>query len=295
MTLSQKASARLFCWITRTAPLASKTAASLAELGHGSLIAPVLQASPIFGPPSRRPDAIVFTSAHGVANHPFDQSWSELPVFAVGDSTARIAEHCGYRNVRSAKGAVEDLQRLIAISLPRPARVIHFGAREPAGDLQDYLVRSGYEPEHCVVYETSDSSRMHRRVALTALPAFDAILIHSPKAARRVAEVVVRHDWNGIVFCISDACAEEFDGPNRLSVQVAMRPNETSLMELIWRSRPSSRPSHMFGRLSGERFRLRGKNQPLPANDTTGDCLSRCRTALNEPPLDDDNPPPSAA
>lgn len=295
MSLSQKAPARLFCWITRTAPLASRTAASLAELGHASLIAPVLQASPIFGPPSSRPDAIVFTSAHGVANHPFDRSWSELPVFAVGDSTARIAEHCGYSNVRSAKGAVEDLQRLIAISLPRPARVIHFGAREPAGDLQDYLVRSGYESEHCVVYETSDSSRMHRRVALTALPAFDAILIHSPKAARRVAEIVARHDWNGIVFCISRTCAEEFGGLSRLSVRVALRPNETSLIELIWRFRPTARPSQTSDCSTTDRFLLPARNLLTPANDISSGVPARCKAALVNPDLDDDDPPPSAA
>lgn len=293
MRLSQKGSSRLFCWITRTAPLASRTAAALADLGHGSLIAPVLQSHPIFGPPKMRPEAIVFTSAHGVANHPFDPSWSELPVFAVGDSTAHVAEHCGYRDVRSARGAVEDLQRLIATSLPRPARVLYFGAREPAGDLHDYLLRSGYQAEHCVVYETSDSSRMHRRVALTALPAFDAILIHSPKAARRVAEVIARHAWTGLVFCISEACAEEFGCLDRLSVQVAIQPSETSLMALIRRVSPTARQPTRSS--FGELFLLSGRCRPSPANDTSSEHFVSHGRNMVETSRDDSDPPPSAA
>jgi uroporphyrinogen-III synthase len=96
-------------WITRTEPDNSDTAARLREMCFCALTVPVLKPIAVQTIwPGSNPDALVFTSAHGVRFHDLWGSWFELTVFTVGYRTAHAAISAGYRNVRSASGDVRD-------------------------------------------------------------------------------------------------------------------------------------------------------------------------------------------
>ncbi|RYZ15349.1 MAG: uroporphyrinogen-III synthase, partial [Myxococcaceae bacterium] len=140
-------------WVTRTAPENASTAASLEDLGHAVLNAPVLEVRALESDPLRdAPDAIVFTSSNGVRHHPVCSSLFHIPVFAVGTRTAEAARAAGYVDVRCADGDIVDVQRKVLAELPPPARLVHFGAREVAGDLKGFLRRFGYLVERRAVY-----------------------------------------------------------------------------------------------------------------------------------------------
>ncbi len=119
----------------------------------------------------------------------------DIPVFTVGAATALRAREAGFHNVRSADGDAATLANLIAQT--KPALVLHPSAREPAADLIALLAERGVAARAVAVYETVPT-------ALAAPPPnLDAILIHSARAAARVAALRPRGDTP--IFAISAA------------------------------------------------------------------------------------------
>jgi uroporphyrinogen-III synthase len=233
----------MFLWVTRSSPYNLLTGHRLRAMGHSALTVPVLNIRAVTQPPlERRPDALIFTSAQAVRHHGFETRLASLKVFAVGDGTARAARRRGYTNVCSANGNVHDLQLLIAATMTRPARLVHYCAKEPAGDLSGFLKRSGFEAERRIVYESHEAEPSQLEGAVAALHMLDGIIIHSPKGAKRVAAVVAGQRWHGIVFCISQACAQEFRELPGLLVKTAEEPDEASLLALLRqvRDRPTA-------------------------------------------------------
>lgn len=195
-----------FLWVTRSSPYAFLTGHHLRAAGHEPLIAPVLTIRSVFHEPlTEPPDALVFTSTHGVTLHLFDPEMAEVPVYAVGQRTARTARDAGYRNVASADGNVGDLYHLILAHAARGSSIVHLGAAEPAGDLARNLVGQGFSARHVAVYESLDVPSSRLRPALAALPWIDGVLVHSPKAGRRLARFLVECGdlWRGTAYCIS--------------------------------------------------------------------------------------------
>lgn len=223
-------------WVTRTSPDNEKTAGALRQLGFDSRAVPVLR---VEGLPEKaldeQPDAIVFTSVNGVRHHSICPALLDIPVFAVGDRTAKSAAHVGYTHVVSAAGDVLDLERLIVRSLPRGSWLLHFSAQRPAGDLTGNLRREGYFATRKPVYETRDVDVAKLWASLPAPHEINGILIHSPRAGHAVKRCLERasRPFGGIIYCISDAAAAPFEGKEGTDIRVAARPDEASMLALI--------------------------------------------------------------
>ena len=286
-------------WVTRTAPYHLLTAHRVRAIGHNAIAIPVLSVRSVAqNAVFARPDALVFTSANSVRHHQVRSRWLRLPVYAVGDHTAAAARHAGYLDVRSAQGDVSDLQRLIATTVPRPASIIHYSAREPAGDLVGYLLQSGFEATQIAVYETIPASDAEVSAALSAMAAIDGIIVHSPEGAQRVAELIAQTAWHGMIFCISDACADEFQQLGGLRVETSAEPTERSLMELLRIRRGSllHRPSQLgsSSRLEGRAAALLSVGQTA-ANDNGAQPAQEREWPAAGAPEQPDDPPPTAA
>lgn len=218
-------------WITRAEPGASRTAEKLRALGHQPVIAPLLEVHPL---PGRivldGVGALAFTSANGVRafaeRSPDPDLWRALPVFAVGDATAAAAQKAGFGQVMSASGDLHALADLIAAHAPAiKGAVLAPGPREPAGDLPRALAAQGVTGRALALYET--------------LPLFpngigpvDAVLVHSPKAAERLA-VVLGGELGPAAYCISPAAAAPLAGHPFAKVVWADHPDEDSLLALL--------------------------------------------------------------
>ncbi len=227
-------------WVTRTAPDNRETAARLQTAGFDALAIPVLEASSVESKwPIDAPDVVVFTSVNGVRYHRTKPELLNIPVFTVGDRTACAARDAGYSDVRSAAGDVHDLGRLISGEVSAGTKIVHFSARRPAGDLVGYLNESGFSATRVVVYETQVVSTGAIIAALPPLDAIDAIMIHSPRAAKVVMEALDRSpvSFTGLVCCISPAAAAPFASRSDASVQVADRPDEKAMLSLLKGSR----------------------------------------------------------
>ena len=220
-------------WITRAQPGAARTAARLTALGFTPLVAPLLTIRPLPDALKTAPDlttvaALAFTSPNGVeAFAALTPRLRALPVFAVGDATAEAARDAGFTDARSASGDIHALARLIKAS-PIDGLILAPGAREPAGDLPALL------PDHQIqrlpIYAAEETHAVP--------PAdFDAVLVHSPRAARALAAVLTGDTAaQRLAVCISAAAAAPLSAFSFAEIRTAEAPDETSILTALGKS-----------------------------------------------------------
>lgn len=220
-------------WITRASPGADETAARVRALGFGALVAPLLRVRSI---PGARIDldgvgALAFTSANAVAAFAALSPVRALPVFAVGAATARAAWDQGFSRITSADGDVAGLARLLQNQPPLAGAILHAGPAEPAGDLVGDLNAHDIPARAVAIYETIASPPDAASVDVAAL---DAVFLHSPKAARILADFLGHHPAPGLrAFCLSPAVARPLAGASVGPVEAAAEPTEAALLSLL--------------------------------------------------------------
>jgi uroporphyrinogen-III synthase len=206
-------------------------AARLAAMGWRPVVSPVLEARPVADAiiDLMGVDALAFTSGHAIEAFARLREARDLPTFTVGEASAAIARAAGFQSVASADGDVEALAALIAEAEPRPARVLHPTAAEPAADLVALLAERGVAAAAVVVYATASTDM------IPDLAQIDAILIHSPKAARAVAAHLAHSPAAARLdlYAISEAAAAPVRGLGARSIHVADRPTEAALLALL--------------------------------------------------------------
>lgn len=217
-------------WVTRAEPGAARTADRLTALGFTPITAPLLTLAPLPGALDAAPDptavvALALTSPNGVeAFAPLIPRFRRHPVFAVGDATAEAARAAGFADVRSAAGDIHALARLIAAEAPL-GPLLAPGAREPAGDLPALLPD---RPVHRLpVYAAFETHA-------PAPELFDAVMLHSPRAARALAADLPRAASSGrIAICISEAAAAPLRPFDLAEIRIAVAPDEPGMLSAL--------------------------------------------------------------
>ncbi|WP_449252807.1 uroporphyrinogen-III synthase [Brevundimonas naejangsanensis] len=217
-------------WVTRAEPGAARTADRLTALGFTPIVVPLLTLAPLPGALDPAPDpaavaVLALTSPNGVeAFAPLIPRFRDHPVFAVGDATAEAARAAGFVDVRSAAGDIHALARLIAAEAP-PGPLLAPGAREPAGDLPALL--PDRPVQRLPVYAAFETH------TLTPEP-FDAVMLHSPRAARALAADLPRAASSGrIAICISEAAATPLRPFDFTDIRIAAAPDEPSMLSAL--------------------------------------------------------------
>jgi len=169
--------------------------------------------------------ALAFTSAAGVRAFADAAPRRDLPVFAVGGATAEAARAAGFAHVLASKGDVEALAEVIAAA--RPSLVLAPTALEPAADLPALLAARGVKARSVVLYETVPARP-------TPSADIDAVLVHSPRAARIIAELIAPDMAARLsAFAISEAAASPLRALPFARIVIAPFPDEASLLHLL--------------------------------------------------------------
>lgn len=217
-------------WVTRAEPGAARTADRLTALGFTPITAPLLTLEPLPGaldavPAPAAVAALALTSPNGVeAFAPLVSRFRRHPVFAVGDATAEAARAAGFADVRSAAGDIHALARLIAAEAP-PGPLLAPGAREPAGDLPALL--TGRPVQRLPVYAAFETQA-------PAPELFDAVMLHSPRAARALAADLPRAASSGrVAICISEAAAIPLRPFDFAQIRIAAAPDEPAMLSAL--------------------------------------------------------------
>lgn len=188
------ASRRQTIWITRAQPGADTTAERVRALGHDPVVAPLLTVHALSDVEIGLNGvvALAFTSANGVRAFADSSGERSLRVFAVGAATALAARSVGFKSVLSADGDVLALAEGIAARRGElRGAVLHPGAAEPAGDLCGVLASQGVEARSLILYETIPA--LPDEAAAPELARCDAVLLHSPRAAKALARYLKAH------------------------------------------------------------------------------------------------------
>lgn len=217
-------------WVTRAEPGAARTADRLTALGFTPLVTPLLTLAPLPGAldAAPSPDAVAvlaLTSPNGVeAFAPLIPRFRDHPVFAVGDATAEAARAAGFADVRSASGDIHALARLIAAEAP-PGPLLAPGAREPAGDLPALL--PDRPVQRLPIYAAFETHA-------PAPKPFDAVMLHSPRAARALAADLPRAaSSDRIAICISEAAATPLHPFDFAEIRIAATPDEPGMLSAL--------------------------------------------------------------
>ncbi len=226
--------------VTRAESGASETAARLAAMGHDPLVAPMLTIEPVAANTDIAGlQALLFTSANGVAAFARVAPDRALPAYCVGDATGEAARAEGFTDVRVAGGDVVALADFVASSARRDGgSLLHAAGADLAGDLKGALEARGFTVERRTFYSAVAVEALPPDVeaALAAdPPTIDAVLFHSARAAQtfaRCAKPQARLD-RITALCLSDAVATAASAREWRTVVAAQEPRENALLALV--------------------------------------------------------------
>jgi uroporphyrinogen-III synthase len=232
--------------VTRPEPDGARTADQLRARGCDVLLAPLLRVEvvdPGLDPNSGGAwDALALTSVNAVralADRPGRDALLAIPAYAVGSRTADAARAHGFAKVVSADGDVDDLAQLMAAQLGRGSRVLYLAGEERSGDLVDALAEVAIAAQTRVVYraivvaqfppEVQDALAAGRLDAVLHFSARTALAYVGCASAAGLADraAAVAH------YCLSRRVAAPLVAAGARVVQVAGRPTEAALLELV--------------------------------------------------------------
>lgn len=232
--------------ITRPSQDAASLAERLLNLGHEVVLEPLLEICFRAGVvvPLNGAAAILATSANGVRAIAGASGRRDLPVFAVGDATAREARAAGFDRVVSAAGDVDSLAATVVDNLnPAAGHLVHAAGTRVAGDLHGLLTAHGFRIERVALYEARTAKMLSQSGAEAIKRGeIDGVLLFSPRTAstfvRLINDAGINPACRGIIaYCLSPAIAQAVaQRPDDLTwrnVCQAAHPDEGSLLELL--------------------------------------------------------------
>jgi uroporphyrinogen-III synthase len=230
--------------VTRPEPDARREAEMLAALGHEPVLAPLLEIEFCRDVPLQLEGAqgLLVTSRNALralAHHRDLAEARKLPLFAVGDATARAAEELGFANVTAGPGTGAAMAELIASELgPKRGPLVHLAGETLAFDLKAALEGRGFTVRRPVLYRAVPARELPAE-ALELLKAgkLDGVILMSPRTAKTFTALLGRHGFvtqgkSLVCYCLSEAVAEAV-APLGCEARVAARPREEDVLALV--------------------------------------------------------------
>ncbi len=226
--------------ITRPEPGASETAARITAMGMRPLVAPVLDIRSLATrlPAPIRLQAILVTSSNAIPALP--ETHHELPVLAVGDTTAARARAAGFAQVSSADGNANALAAMVAQNCDHDGLPLLLVTGRGLGNaLAADLQGRGFRIIHRAVYEVVPAMVLPGS-AQDALAAGDvtAALFFSAESARQGVRLLRAARLHETVRTVE---ALAIGGPTVVALQalpwrrirVASRPTQDAMLALL--------------------------------------------------------------
>ncbi len=205
------------------------------------VIAPVLRIAPLAEPVDVAAaldgaQALVFTSANGVAAFADASARRDLPAFCVGEMTARAARQAGFAT-RSADGDVGRLAALVvAEARPGDAPLVHVRGRHAAGDLTARLAAAGLAARGLELYDQTPAEPPPEARALLEAGAVDVAAVFSPRSAALFAAAATRAGWDLsrlTLVSLSAAADAAHDAPEPARRVVAAAPTRAGMIAAL--------------------------------------------------------------
>jgi uroporphyrinogen-III synthase len=226
--------------MTETAPLLLLTrpqaasegfAAALCDRGawFQAIVSPALEIRPI-GP---LPDAegvagLIVTSAQGVAAWCALGGRTDLPVYAVGDATARAAQAEGMK-AHSASGDADALVSMLA-NLRPAGRLLHLRGTHSRGSVADRLRAAGLKVDEAVIYDQPELAPTEAACAALAGQRPVVTPLFSPRSAAILGKWPIKAPL--LVAAMSEAVAKAVPTTHIRMLRVASHPDSGAILDV---------------------------------------------------------------
>lgn len=230
--------------VTRPKKDAEKTRVKLRELGFEVMMEPLLNISPCMGSKpkiaaaiSRKPQAILITSANGIRKLAELNDNRELIVFCVGDTSSDAAKSFGYKKIFSASGDVNELAGMVRKKLkPEKGFLLHVSGMTVAGDLAGELSKDGFEVQKIAVYDAKPVENLSPGVKVALVNCdIDFVVFYSARTAKIFEELLAKDRLEYITANLEAYCLSPKTEMNLKwkKIHFSKKPNEDMLLELI--------------------------------------------------------------
>lgn len=183
---------------------------------------------------------ILATSANGVRALARLLPDRDLPVWAVGDATARMAREAGYHNVEAAGGDVHSLAALVKSRCnPESGAFLHAAGSVVAGDLAGDLGTAGFTVRRVVLYEAHTAQAVSAELAEALRGGgIGLALFFSPRTAATFVTLVraaglERTTATVTAYALSANVARELEALSWAAVRVAADPSQAALLAVL--------------------------------------------------------------
>ena len=209
--------------VLRPEPGASATVERARKRGLEAVAAPLFEIEPVEwdAPEAASFDAMLLTSANAV-RHAGEKlkDLRGLPVHAIGSATAEAAREAGFDVASSGDAGVDRLLGSIEPDL-KLLRLAGEDRKAPANARQEITAITVY--------------RSKPRASETEFNDDDVLLVHSPRASRRLAELVAPDRRSRISVAAFSTEAADATGDGWAAVEAADAPNDDALLALAER------------------------------------------------------------
>ncbi|MBK0399911.1 uroporphyrinogen-III synthase [Limibaculum sp. M0105] len=224
--------------VTRPEADAGRVVEALAARGVSALAWPLteIRMTGAAAEPPAGTDALLFTSANGVAAFAAGSARRDLPALCVGPRTAAAAREAGFARVESADGDAAALARLAAAHGAR--RMFHPHGRDRAGDLKADLAPLGIAVEEAILYAAEEVADIPAPVRAALDEGRTAVITAwSPRNAailtRRFAENPGWKPENLCVVAISSRASGPLSPCGFAALRIARRPDGAAMIDAI--------------------------------------------------------------
>jgi uroporphyrinogen-III synthase len=227
--------------ITRPAEDAAPLADSVRAAGLVPVIESLLGVAPTGEPVSLDGvQAVLLTSANGARALAAAIDRRDVPVFAVGDATARAARGAGFAAAESAAGNVDALAALVRRRcVPDRGVLLHVSGRDVAGNLAGLLADGGFAVRRAVLYRAEAATALSAETrAEMAAGRIAAALFFSPRTARSFVTLATAAGLGEAcrriaAFCLSPAVAVALAHLSWRTVRTAAAPTQPALLDAL--------------------------------------------------------------
>jgi uroporphyrinogen-III synthase len=225
--------------VTRPEPGATRTAARLAAAGFDAVVLPLTRIAPLdFAMPEGVFDAVIVTSAQALRKV-YSARLRQLPLYAVGEATAKAAQRAGFADIRTGGGAVSSIVALVKASARPAAALLYLCGRVRRPELESALGAAGFRLTAVETYNAVpiDYPEAELSDRLGETP-FDAVALMSAQAAE-LFSALAGHDLIERLFnrceivCFSPRIADALTGKEGWKIAVTENASEDALLELL--------------------------------------------------------------
>ena len=229
--------------ITRAEPAASRTEFELSRQGHTAVKLPIFKVKDTGKPvPQIGFSGLIFTSRNAVDTL-YNRGWSvensDVPVFCVGENTAKAAAVFGFNDIQTGNGTAKSLAELIAkFGLPANSRLLYPAASDHRFDFGLALKPHDLLIETLEIYEIRKllPSKLELEKVFEQA-AGGAALIYSARSAAHLSDLVKLNGLESSLssltcIAISGAATEPVNVFPWRKIVIAPSPDESTMIQL---------------------------------------------------------------